>query len=209
MSMNILLTSWFSTYFKWTLVKSIITLLLISTLSFAQSVEALKSESKKMYDASYNMDFEKVLDYTYPKIFDIVSKDVLLKSMDQAFQNDVLRIRLVFPEPTFSYSDLKKIEDKTFCVIRYNSAMRIIFEDPLSSEQITQMTNSFNENMKNKKVTFEKSRNGFYVEGEEIMIGVSDELTNNEWKFINYDSNQSRIFQMIFNESIKKELGLN
>ena len=189
--------------------KSIITLLLISTLSFAQSVEALKSESKKMYDASYNMDFEKVLDYTYPKIFDIVSKDVLLKSMDQAFQNDVLRIRLVFPEPTFSYSDLKKIEDKTFCVIRYNSAMRIIFEDPLSSEQITQMTNSFNENMKNKKVTFEKSRNGFYVEGEEIMIGVSDELTNNEWKFINYDSNQSRIFQMIFNESIKKELGLN
>jgi len=207
--MNILLTSWFSTYFKWTLVKSIITLLLISTLSFAQSVEALKSESKKMYDASYNMDFEKVLDYTYPKIFDIVSKDVLLKSMDQAFQNDVLRIRLVFPEPTFSYSDLKKIEDKTFCVIRYNSAMRIIFEDPLSSEQITQMTNSFNENMKNKKVTFEKSRNGFYVEGEEIMIGVSDELTNNEWKFINYDSNQSRIFQMIFNESIKKELGLN
>jgi len=189
--------------------KSIIALLLISTLSFAQSVEALKSESKKMYDASYNMDFEKVLDHTYPKIFDIVSKDVLLKSMDQAFQNDVLRIRLVFPEPTFSYSDLKKIEDKTFCVIRYNSAMRIIFEDPLSSEQITQMTNSFNENMKNKKVTFEKSRNGFYVEGEEIMIGVSDELTNNEWKFINYDSNQSRIFQMIFNESIKKELGLN
>jgi hypothetical protein len=194
---------------KYFAMKLIITFLLISTLSFAQSVEALKSESKKMYDASYNMDFEKVLDYTYPKIFDIVSKDVLLQGMDQAFQNDVLRIRLVFPEPKFSYSELKKIEDRTFCVIRYNSAMRIIFEEPLSAEQITEMTNSFNENMKNKKVTFEKSRNGFYVEGEEIMIAVADELTNSEWKFINYDSNQSRIFQMIFNESIKKELGLN
>ncbi|GGD25530.1 hypothetical protein [Flavobacterium orientale] len=189
--------------------KSIIAFLLITTFSIAQSVDDLKRDSKSMYDASYNMDFEKVLDFTYPKIFEVVSKEVLLKSMDEAFQNDVLRIRLVFPDPKFSFSEIKKIENKTFCVITYNSAMRIIFEEPLSTEQITQMTNTFTENMKNKKVTFEKSRNGFYLEGEEIMIAVTDELTNNVWKFINYDRSQSRIFEMIFNESIKKELGLN
>ena len=40
----------------------------------AQNQESLEKETNKMYEATLKMDFDKIIEYTYPKIFDLVPK---------------------------------------------------------------------------------------------------------------------------------------
>ncbi|HBI01530.1 MAG TPA: hypothetical protein PLL09_03760 [Flavobacterium sp.] len=182
--------------------------LLINYLSFSQSIETLKSDCAKMYDATYNMDFEKILDYTHPKVFDIVDKETMLTVLDETFQNDKLRIRLVHPKTTFTFSEVKEIDGKKICVVEYPQAMRMIFENPLSEEEKNALEESLKTTMTSKKITFEKDRNAFYIDGKDIMIAVSEEATQNKWKLINYDKSQPQLLNMVLGENVVKQLGL-
>jgi len=46
----------------------ILVLLLVSCFSLAQTIEKLKIETRKIYDANYNMDFDTIVKLSYPKI---------------------------------------------------------------------------------------------------------------------------------------------
>lgn len=190
--------------------KSSLTVLfiLINYLCFSQSIETLKSDCAKMYDATYNMEFEKILDYTHPKVFEIVDRETMLTVLDETFQNDQLRIRLVHPKTTFTVLEVKEIDGKRICVVEYPQAMRMIFENPLSDEEKNSIEESLKTTMPSKKITFEKNRNAFYIDGKDIMIAVSEESTKNQWKLINYDKNQPQLLNMILGENVVKELGL-
>ncbi len=182
--------------------------LLINYLCFSQSLEILKADCEKMYEATYNMDFEKILDYTHPKVFDIVDKETMLTVLDETFQNDKLRIRLVHPKTTFTFSEVKEIDGKKICVVEYPQAMRMIFENPLSEEEKNSIEESLKTTMTSKKITFEKNRNAFYIDGKDIMIAISEEATQNQWRLINYDKSQPQILNMVLGENVVKQLGL-
>ena len=180
--------------------------LLIVSSSYSQSLETLKNETVKMYDASYSMDFETILDLTYPKVFEIVNRETMLSSLDNLFQNKTMKVRFVFPAVAFTYSDIKVIEDKKFCVINYKNAMRITFDEKLTEDRVAIFLKSMNDTKKYTTVKFETEKNSFFLEGNSILIAVSDERSKNSWTFINHDSDA--FFVQIFNDNIKKELGL-
>jgi hypothetical protein len=159
-----------------------------------------------MYDASYTMDFETILDLTYPKVFDIVNRETMLTTLDNLFQNKTMKVRFVHPKVTFTYADIKEIEGKKFCVINYKNAMRITFEEKLTQDRADIFLKSMNETKKYTTVKFETERNSFLLEGNSILIAVSDELSRNRWTFLNHDNDV--FFVQIFNVTIKKELGL-
>lgn len=183
-------------------------LLLASSVAFSQSLESLKANCEQMYDATYNMEFEKILDFTHPKVFEMVDKETMLTMLDETFQNDQLRIRLVHPKTTFTFSEVKVIDAKKICIVEFPQAMRMIFENPLSDEEKNSIEESLKETMTSKKITFEKARNAFYIDGKDIMIAVSEEVTQNQWKLINYDKNQPQLLNMILGENVVKQLGL-
>ena len=182
--------------------------LLINYLCFSQSLEILKADCEKMYEATYNMDFEKILDYTHPKVFEIADRETMLTILDETFQNDQLRIRLVHPKTTFTFSEVKEINGKKICVVEYPQAMRMIFENPLSEEEKNSIEESLKTTMTFKKITFEKNRNAFYIDGKDIMIAISEEATQNQWRLINYDKSQPQILNMVLGENVVKQLGL-
>jgi hypothetical protein len=176
--------------------------------SFSQNSETLKSDVKKMYDASYNLAFEEVLNYTHPKVFEMASKEDVLAAMENAFDNETMRIRLVHINPTFTYSDIKTIEGKSLCLINYTNAMRMTFENKLSGDEVETMKKSFTESGEYKTVNFEKDRNSFFLEGNSILIAVSDESTQGKWKFVNYSKTQAQLAEMLLGATILKGLGL-
>lgn len=184
------------------------TFILALTISnnFAQSLETLKNETVKIYNASYNMDFETILDLTYPKVFDIVNRETMLSSLDNLFQNKTMKVRFIYPKVNFIYSDIKEIEGKKFCVINYKNAMRITFDEKLNQEKVAIFLKSMNEAKKYNTVQFETERNSFFLEGNSILIAISDQFSKNQWTFLNHDSDE--FFLQIFNATIKKELGL-
>lgn len=189
--------------------KIIFLLLLCSVTSFSQTIEKLKVATKKIYDANYNMDFDSIVNLTYPKIIESIGgKDTMLEKLDSEYQNEEFRMRLELVNPIFQYSELKKIEGKTFCVITYKNPTRYFFESKLNSETTSKKVASLKESNKTNDVVFEPKRNSINVKRISKLIAVWDETTQNQWKFFNFDnSTQSELFGIIFNENTKKELG--
>jgi hypothetical protein len=181
---------------------------LATTIGFAQTLETLKADTKKMYDASYNMNYEEVTNFTYPKVFDLIPKEQMLEMLDQTFNNETMRVRLVSVDPKFVFSDIQKIESKTVAVVNYNNAMRIIFEQKMTDEEGIKMVENFKNAGNYSIAKFEKERNAMYLEGPATMIAVADESTKNEWKFLNYEKGQSQMATTVLGESLVTKLKL-
>lgn len=183
--------------------------ILIAQYTFSQSLESLKVATNKIYEANYLMDFETIASLTYPKIYEEQGKDAFIELQDLQFQNAEYRVRLQLPKVPFQYGTIKKIRGKSFCVITCRNPMRYFFETKLTAETAAEKKAWLQEFNTTKEVTFEPNRNSFNVKKTSTFVAVMDENTNNEWRFFNFDdTNQLDTFQLLFNASVKKELGL-
>ncbi|MBD3725110.1 MAG: hypothetical protein IE891_10155 [Flavobacteriaceae bacterium] len=187
--------------------KIILSVLLILSISltFAQDLENLKTEANKAYVAGAKMDFDAIFETTYPKVFEIVSQDMMKMAFDQMFNNVDFSIKLVQVEPDFNFGDFIKIGNQTFCMIQHNNKMIMTFNNKVDNANM--MVDIFKSSMKTENVTFNEEENAFHITMRSTLIGVSDELTNNQWKFINKDEN-NQLSKMIFSEEVIKTLGL-
>ena len=184
-------------------------LLFFSVVTFSQSTESLKIDTKKYYEANYLMDFETIVSLSHPLMVQTIGKDLLLEKLDKYYENEEYRLREQLETLPFQYGMVKKIEGKSFCVITFRNPMRYFFETKLTTETAADKANWLKQINKSKEVTFEPKRNSFNVKRTTTYLAVMDETTINEWKFFNLDdANQLASFQTIFGESIKKELGL-
>lgn len=188
--------------------KTLFLFILFSLSSFSQSIEKLKAETKKIYDANYTMDFDVIAQLSYPKIIETIGKDAFLDQLDADYQNEEYRMRLELVTPVYNYSEIKKIEGKTFCVITYRNPIRYFFENKLTADTAAKKVTWLKERNTAQEVIFEPKRNSINVKRTSKFIAIADETTGNEWRFFNFDDmNQRRIFTEIFSESTKKELG--
>lgn len=172
---------------------------------FAQDMASLKTEALKSYKASVNMNFDAIFETTYPKVFDIVSQDQMKAMFGQMMENEQFSIKLVEVEPNFSFGEIKKIEGKSFCMISYNNVMNMKFKEPMDDAE--SMIDIFKSSMEADKVTYDKLTNTFRIEIRSTLIAVADDLTKNQWKFLNKDK-ENKMFSMLFDAKIVKALGL-
>jgi len=172
---------------------------------FAQDMASLKTEALKSYKASVNMNFDAIFETTYPKVFDIVSQDQMKAMFGQMMENEQFSIKLVEVEPNFSFGEIKKIEGKSFCMISYNNVMTMKFKEPMDDAE--SMIDIFKSSMEADKVTYDKLTNSFRIEMRSTLIAVADDLTKNQWKFLNKDK-ENKMFSMLFDAKIVKALGL-
>ena len=112
-------------------------------------------------------------------------------------ENEQFSIKLVEVEPGFSFGEIKKIEGKTFCLIGHNNVMTMKFNEPM--EDAESMTDIFKSSMNAEIVTYDKATNTFRIEMRSTLIAVADELTKNQWKFLNKDKD-NKLFSMIFED---------
>lgn len=187
--------------------KIILTLLLTLSIgfSFAQNLETLKTEAQKSYVAGANLDFDAIFETTYPKVFDIVSKDILKASFDQMFNNEDFKIELVQVEPNFSFGEIQKIREQTFCLINHDTKMIMTFKEKMENAEM--MTDLFKSSMQAEEVTFNEEENAFHIKVRSTLIGISDEVTNHTWKFMNKDKN-NHLSKMIFSDEVIEKLEL-
>jgi hypothetical protein len=189
--------------------KLIALLLLTTATSFSQSMESLMANTKKLYDANYNMDFDAVANLTYPKIYELKGKTAFTEKLDADYQNDEFRMRLELVTPMFLYSELKKIEDKSFYIVSYRNPIRYFFESKLNADSAAKKVTWLKENNNASDVIYEPKRNSINVKRNSKYIAVSDEITNGEWKFFNFDDqSQRQSFEALFKADVKKALGL-
>jgi len=189
--------------------KYILILLLCSCCSFAQTLEKLKVATKKIQEANYNMDFDTIVKFSYPKVVAELGKEKFLEKLDADYQNEEYRMRIQLVNSVFEYGDIKKIGDITFCVISYKNPARYFYEDKLDSNTSLIKANFLREKDRTKDVTFEPKRNSFNVRRTSKFVAIADATTNNEWKFFNMDDvMQRQLFDTLFEGNVKNQLGL-
>jgi hypothetical protein len=188
--------------FKFTLL-----ITLLSIIGFAQDLASLKSESQKMLDYSISLDFEKMMDFTYPKVFDIASKDQMLEMMTNMFENDQMSIKLEKIDPKFSFGEIKKIDKQVFCKFSHDNKMKLSFKTDIagSEEMIVDM---LKENTGASDVTYDDKTKSFYATLRVDVLAVADDSTKNIWKFITLEKDKAML-SMLLSEDIIKQLGLN
>jgi len=171
----------------------------------AQDMASLKTEALKSYKAGVNMNFDDIFATTYPKVFDIIPQDQMKMMFGQMMENDQFSIKLVEVEPGFTFGEIKKIEGKTFCFVDHNNVMLMKFKEPMAEAE--SMVEIFKSSMNAEKVTYDKASNSFRIETRSTLIAVADDLTKNQWKFLNKDK-ENKMFSMLFDAKIVKALGL-
>lgn len=183
---------------------SIVVLLFVSMMH-GQDMNSLKQRASKTFEASSKMDFNTILDLTYPKLFTIAPRETMVSVLEQTFSNPQFSIKMLEITPDFNFGPIKKIENHSFCVIKHNNAMEMTFTAKIDDP--TMYLEALKSSMNNADVSFNKEKNSFTIKMISTMIAVADDSTKNEWTFLNNDNNKD-LFAMIFNENIKKELGL-
>lgn len=178
--------------------------------TLAQSLENLKLEASKVYDANYSMDFDAILKLSYPQIVTSIGSETMLAKLDSDYLNERYRMRIQLEtHPVFQYSAIKKIDGKTICVITFKNPVRYFYEKKLDTDTAAQQAALLKESNNTREVTFEPKRNSFNVRRNSRFIAISDDTTQNQWKFFNLDdASQRQLFEALFADNVKKDLGL-
>jgi hypothetical protein len=183
--------------------------LLVVGNGFSQNTIALQTATKKLFEANYLMDFDQIVSLSYPKMVETIGKEVLIDKLEKEYENEEYRLRYQLETVPFIMHKTQTIGVQTFCVITCRNPVRYFFEKKLSPEEAVAKTTWLQETNKTKEVTFEPKRNSFNVRRTTTYVAIMDETTNGSSKFFNLDdANQLASFEALFDESVRKELGL-
>jgi hypothetical protein len=172
-----------------------------------QSLEQLKLETKKFYDAHYNMDFDGIASIYHPNYFEKYTKERITINLDEWFQNDVLGVRFVFPTMTFTFGPIQEIDGAKYCIITFKNSIRINNVNPKTDDQVKRDLAAYKEVTRYKSVKFEPKRNSYFIEEYTTWIAISSKSTQNKWKFIEKYA-KFHYFDELLAPEIQKQLGL-
>ena len=175
------------------------------TLS-AQTQKELETNVTQMYNNTVKGNYESLLELTYPKIFDIVPKAQMLEVLKNMINGDGYTMMIIDTAPNFVYGPIKKIGTGSYCMIKHDLKMKMIFTERLTAEEGKQMIETFKAGMKTDDVNFDATENSITLKKQAEVIAVADALTQNKWMFLNRSGNP--LMAKIFDAKVMKELGL-
>ena len=155
-----------------------------------------------------NMDLEKILDYTYPKLFKIVSRDQMLEVLKGTFDNeefsttlDSLQISQIYP--------IFKLEDESFAKVKHTMIMRMKFKEPLDTADGIEDRELFADIMGQQ---FGEGNVRYDEATDQIVISLLSDMVaikykeDGIWYFVNYDEDEPMIINMLFSKAVQDKL---
>ena len=188
----------------------LVAFVLISSLTFAQDKKSLEERAQAVYTATTNSsgDYAAVTEYTYPRVFDIVPKETLIKVMNSVLNSPEVKIEMLNVKPDFSYGTIKKIDGAYYCLIDHNLGMKMTFNQDIPSEQGEMIKDQIKTAMEAENVVFNDEENSFTIQKQATMLAIADSHTNNQWYFLNLgDKSSERIIAMLFDNKVREEVG--
>jgi hypothetical protein len=180
----------------------------LSLQLMGQKKEDIQPELLKMMAATNQMDFKKVMDYTYPAIFDLAPREMLEEVMESSLENDMFKMSFIETNSIPTISDVKEIKGGHYSLVNMPTKMKMAFKTQLEENQVGQMIEGMKANMNANKIEFNKEENALIIDLVTTSIAAFDKHTENTWKFLSYQSEQREQMIMIIDEEILKGLGL-
>jgi hypothetical protein len=158
-------------------------LILVSTFSFAQSDEAtVKQDFESMVNFTRQNQIEKVLDMTYPRLFEKMPKETVLGMAKMAMTG--MGMKMIFEENkiNLNVSQIIKLKNASICLSQYDQNTVIEFDNAMMAKMFLMAKN---EDFKVEKIDDKKVK----MVGKSYLLAINDSYTKNTWKYLNYDQN--------------------
>src|SRR5262245_27587905 len=112
-----------------------ILLLLFGIAGHAQQDTALVNRVNEMLRLTQKKDLEKIMDYTYPKLFDIDPRELMIAAMKDVYESDEFSIEmhsvtLITIFPVFV------ISDTSYAKVKHSMLMRMKYKEPLDTNDM-------------------------------------------------------------------------
>ena len=179
---------------------------LVSYAGFSQDAASMKVGAQTLIDKTVAKDYNALLDMTYPKLFTLAPREAVLESLKSTFDgNQGFKIVMLPTAPNFVFGEIKKIGNQSFAVINHDNALQVIWDEPIPAAEVENYVGLFKTNMKTEDVTYDATKKTMNIKAKAKMVAVADETTKNKWTYLTYSD---QMFAVLFDESVKTQLGL-
>jgi len=148
--------------------------------------------------------FEKMLDITYPKLFDIVPKEQMLKMMMEMFSDEEMKMSMSDMKIVKVHNNLVKTEDEDFTLVDYKVKMKMALSGE-ALEAIDFIKAALKNQYGPESVTYDKEDTTLIIDAINQMVAIKQ---NDKWYFVENGKQQEPIIKMLFDEKIRTELGM-
>ncbi len=185
----------------------IATLLLIGFSGLAQDKKSMEERAKKMYEHTIKGEFKALMDYTYPRLFEMIPKEKVIEGMQSMLNgNPQFKMVILNTPPNFVYGEIKKVDDGSYALIKHDFKMQMIFNEPITPEEAGMTVGLFKQAMETENVVFDAQTNSITILKQSEVIAAYDKYTNNQWMFTN--KTKRELMSKMFSEKVLKELNL-
>ncbi|NRA92888.1 MAG: hypothetical protein HRU26_09445 [Psychroserpens sp.] len=176
----------------------IVACLVVGFTSVAQ-VSELDVLANDMFEKTNQRDFDALMDMTYPAVFDLVPKDMMVTMFKSMFEGtDDMSIDLPEQTPEYTLTDTFKSEDsKTeYAFMNYDMEMSMTFKNQEFDKDGQEMMVNMMK-VQGMDASFQNPSKVNVNAPDRLVIFLKDEKTNGEWKMVNYDPNSPLFVQIL------------
>lgn len=181
-------------------------LFMVSGPIYSQSDTSLVSRLNAMLKFTQAKDIEKVMDYTYPKLFTIAPREMLLQTMQDTYETeeyiielDSIAIQTIYP--------IFKINDTSYVKVEHTMLMKMKYKelyDTADRGSIDFLLNLMEEKFGKGNVRFDVKANSLNIFMVPDIVGVKPK--SGLWTFANLDEDNPAMLDMLFSRQVQNKL---
>ena len=131
--------------------KFILSILLLSfAFASAQDKKSLEERTNKVVNHTINGEYDLMINYTYPKLFTLVPRDVLAEAFKSMLKSDKFTINIVKAPANLKFGEIKKIDNAYYSIIHHDLTMDMVFNEAFEEDEVEMMVDIFKSAMKTK-----------------------------------------------------------
>ena len=172
----------------------------------AQQDTSLVNRVNEMLKLTQVKDLEKVMDFTYPKLFTIAPREALIEVMKNTYETDEYIIELdsvnvvtIFP--------IFKINDTSYAKVKHTMLMKMKYKEPYDTADkeskefmVSLMQQKFGEG----NARFDPIANSLNILMVPDMVGIKTKTSN--WTFANLNEDNPAMLNMLFSKQVLNKL---
>ncbi len=152
---------------------------------------------------------EKVMDYMYPKFFELYPRALMVKTLDASLKDPALEI-LLMDSKIVDISPLKTADSVTYAKVGYSFVMTMKYvvsdENPAPTDEvITMTTNIFKQMYGDDMVTFDVENKKFRIFAKKEMLALKTPSLA-DWKVLGIEENVKPALKKILPSDLMADL---
>ena len=173
----------------------------------AQQDTALINRVNQMLAVTQTKDLEKIMDYTYPKLFKIAPRELMIATMKESYDSeefsielDSIKIITVFPVFVVADTSYVKVRHTMLMKMKYKQAL-----DTSDMESKNMLVNILEQKYGTGNVRFDAIANSLNISMKPNIVGIKDK-SSNTWTFANLDEDNPALLEMLFSKAVRDKL---